>query len=75
MIILTKLDGKEIALNCDLIETISANPDTTIRLVNDKIILVRDSLQEVIQKTIDYRKQIYQLVISEPLVIEDKSEK
>ena len=75
MIILTKLDGKEIALNCDLIETISENPDTTIRLVNDKIILVRDSLKDVIQKTIDYRKQIYQLVISEPLVIEDKSEK
>lgn len=75
MVILTKLDGSEFALNCDLIETISVNPDTTIRLVNDKIIIVRESLQEVIQKTIDYRKQIYQLVISEPLVIENKSEK
>lgn len=74
MVVLTKLDGSEFALNCDLIETISANPDTTIRLVNDKIIIVRETLQEVIQKTIDYRKQIYQLVISEPLVIEDKSE-
>lgn len=74
MVVLTKLDGSAFALNCDLIETISANPDTTIRLVNDKIIIVRETLQEVIQKTIDYRKQIYQLVISEPLVIEDKSE-
>ena len=74
MIILTKLDGSTFLLNCDLIEEIFANPDTTIRLVNDKIVIVKDTIEEIVQKTIDYRKQIYQLVLTEPLSISKKEE-
>ena len=74
MIILTKLDGSTFLLNCDLIEEIFANPDTTIRLVNDKIVIVKDTIEEIVQKTIDYRKQIYQLVLTEPLNISKKEE-
>ncbi len=74
MIILTKLDGTRFVLNCDLIEEIFANPDTTIRLVNDKIVIVKETIDEIVAKTINYRKQIYQLVISDPLNISDHSE-
>ena len=74
MIILTKLDGSTFLLNCDLIEEIFANPDTTIRLVNDKIVIVKDTIEEIVQKTIEYRKQIYQLVLTEPLNISKKEE-
>lgn len=66
MIILTKLDGTEFVLNCDLIETIQMTPDTVIRLVNDKVIIVKESLEEIINKTIAYRKHIYSLVLEEP---------
>ena len=36
MIIVSDLRGDEFTLNCDLIETISENPDTTMRLTNGK---------------------------------------
>lgn len=58
MIILKDLRGSEFALNCDLIETISENPDTTMRLTNGKVYLVQESLQEVIDKTIEYHRKI-----------------
>ena len=74
MITLTKLDGMEFVLNCDLIEEIFANPDTTIRLVDDRIVIVKETVAEIVQKTIDYRKQIFQLILTEPLRVVDKKE-
>lgn len=59
MIILTKLRGEEFALNCDLIETITENPDTTILLTNGNLVIVNESMEEVINKTIEYRRKIY----------------
>ncbi|MCI8815516.1 MAG: flagellar FlbD family protein [Angelakisella sp.] len=60
MIILKTLRGEEFTLNCDLIETISENPDTTMLLTNGKMYIVRESMQEVINKTIQYRQRINQ---------------
>lgn len=58
MIILTKLKGEEFVINCDLIETVSENPDTTITLVNGKFHIVRESMREVIDKSIEYHRKI-----------------
>ena len=60
MIILKTLRGEEFTLNCVLIETISENPDTTMLLTNGKMYIVRESMQEVIDKTIQYRQRINQ---------------
>ena len=60
MIILKTLRGEEFALNCDLIGTISENPDTTMLLTNGKMYIVRESMQEVINKTIQYHQRINQ---------------
>jgi flagellar protein FlbD len=59
MIILTKLNGIQFVLNCDMIETISENPDTTIFLTNGNIHIVKESMQEIIEKTIDFRRRIF----------------
>ncbi|MCI8351761.1 MAG: flagellar FlbD family protein [Oscillospiraceae bacterium] len=63
MIILNDLRGKEFALNCDLIETISENPDTTMLLTNGRIYIVRESMQEVIDKTIEYHRTIQRGIV------------
>ena len=60
MIILTNLRGTEFALNCDLIETITSNPDTTITLTTGTLHIVMESRDEVIQKTVDYKRRIFQ---------------
>ena len=58
MITLTKLDGTLFALNSDLIETIVESPDTTIHLTIKKFYLVKESMEEVIDKVVDFRKEI-----------------
>lgn len=59
MIVLKKLNGEEFTLNCDLIETVYENPDTTIHLTNGHIYIVSESMEEVIKKSINYRREIY----------------
>lgn len=59
MILLTKLRGDSFVLNCELIETISEKPDTTILLTNGSLYIVHESMQEVIDKTIDYKRSIF----------------
>ena len=56
MILLTKLNGTPFVLNCDLIETIEENPDTTIRLVSKNFHIVREPMLEVVEKVIEYRR-------------------
>nr|WP_303790487.1 flagellar FlbD family protein [Anaerotruncus colihominis] len=60
MIVVTKFKGERFVLNCELIETISENPDTTISLTNGDLYIVRESIQEIIDKTIDFKRKIYQ---------------
>lgn len=59
MIELTKLRGEKFILNCDLIEMVTENPDTTILLTNGSHLLVRESRQEIISKVIEFRREIY----------------
>ncbi|HNR63629.1 MAG TPA: flagellar FlbD family protein [Thermotogota bacterium] len=56
MIYLSKLNGDTFALNDDLIESIESRPDTTITLLNGKKIIVKESLEEVFQKVLEFRK-------------------
>lgn len=48
-------DGKRIALNVDLIEKIEETPDTVITLTNGARYLVQESLDEIIDKSIEVR--------------------
>lgn len=59
MIVLTKLNDVKFALNCDLIETIQENPDTTIHLMNGTIYIVKESMAEVISMTKVFRREIF----------------
>ena len=50
MIILTKLDGKEFLLNEELIEVVNETPDTVIVLENGHSYIVRESINELVEK-------------------------
>jgi len=56
MIILTKLNDSPFVLNSDLIETIEENPDTTIKLTSKNIIIVKETMQQVVDKVIEFRR-------------------
>ncbi|MEG2770438.1 MAG: flagellar FlbD family protein, partial [Oscillospiraceae bacterium] len=59
MILLTKLDGMEFALNCDLIETVYENPDTTIHLTNGRLYIVKEPMDVVIERAVAYHKETF----------------
>ncbi len=58
MIKLTKLNGSPIMLNAELIETIEGSPDTVIALATGNRIIVKDTVDEVVAKVIEYRKKV-----------------
>lgn len=59
MIILKSISGKEFCLNSDLIYKIEEAPDTIITLTNGKVLRVINTSEDIIQKIINYKKQIY----------------
>ncbi|MBM9590211.1 flagellar FlbD family protein [Leptospira sp. 201903075] len=61
MVILHRLKGAEFVLNADLIETIEANPDTIITLVNEKKFIVQEPVAEVVEKVVAYQTRIHDL--------------
>lgn len=58
MIQLHRLNGKAFVLNGEHIKFIEATPDTLLTLVNgDEKLMVKESVDEVIQKVIEYKRQ------------------
>ena len=62
---LSKLNGEEFILNCDLIEMIMENPDTTILLTNGKHLIVRESKEEVVERVAAFRRKTFSDLIDE----------
>lgn len=58
MIKLSRLDGRELVLNAELIETVEAVPDTVISLTTGRKLVVKEPVDEVVRLTIDYRQSI-----------------
>ena len=50
MLKLTRLDHRVVAINPDHIAWVEANPDTTLCLIGDRKIIVRESMDEVIER-------------------------
>jgi len=59
MIALRRLNNEPIMVNPDLIETLEATPDTVITLTNGNKLLVRDSMAEVSEKIVEFKRRIY----------------
>ncbi|HTU82489.1 MAG TPA: flagellar FlbD family protein [Candidatus Acidoferrales bacterium] len=59
MIALTRLNGHPVMLNCDLIESIEETPDTVVTLTSGNRLVVRDSMAQVQQKIVEFKRKIY----------------
>ncbi len=58
MIKLTRLNGSVYVLNSDMIEMIEATPDTVISTSETKKYVCKESVDEVINKIIEFRGNI-----------------
>ena len=62
MITVTRLNGKPVVVNAEIIRTVEANPDTTIKLLNGDTILVQESLEQVVDLAIEYGRALRKLI-------------
>jgi flagellar protein FlbD len=58
MILVTRLNHVPFVLNSDLIEHIEITPDTVITLTNGQKYLVEETAEEVIERTVAYRRRL-----------------
>lgn len=58
MIFLTHLNGEAFVLNSEYIEIVESRPDTVITLFNGKKHIVKESVDDVIERVIEYRKKV-----------------
>ena len=58
MIALTRLSGSPLVLNAALIRHVESRPDTYITLTDGERLIVRDTVDEVIRKTIQYQRTL-----------------
>jgi len=59
MITITRLDKRVVVINVEMIKIIESTPDTIITLINGDTIVVRESVEEVVGRAIDYQRQIH----------------
>ena len=62
MITVTRLNGKPFVINADLIKVVEENPDTTLRLTTGDTMIVKESMQEVVELAIDYGRSLRKLL-------------
>ena len=58
MVRLSRLNGQVIAVNPDLITWIEVTPDTTLSLLGGDKVMVRESLDDVIDRIVSFRREI-----------------
>jgi flagellar protein FlbD len=58
MIRLTQINGEEIIVNAELIETIEKAHDTILTLTTARRIRVQDEVEAIIEKVVEYRRRV-----------------
>jgi flagellar protein FlbD len=58
MIVLTRLDGKALVVNADHILTVEHTPDTVLHLTTGLRLMVREPVDEVVEKVAAWRRRV-----------------
>jgi flagellar protein FlbD len=60
MIFLNRLVGGEVVINSDLIVTVEKTPDTVVTLTTGDRIMVKESVEEVVNRAAAFRHRVLQ---------------
>ncbi|MBX9655098.1 flagellar FlbD family protein [bacterium] len=58
MIQLTRLNGQEFILNAELIKFVEQTPDTVVTLREGERIIVKEPIEEVVKRTVEYHRSL-----------------
>lgn len=60
MITLHKLNGSDLVINADLIESLEGGHETVVALTTGNRYVVRESAKEIIEKVVSYHRQTHE---------------
>lgn len=60
LIEVTKLNDKKYGINSELIETVEETPDTVITMVTGRKYIVKESLEDINQLCVEFKRKIFQ---------------
>ena len=66
MIKVTRLNGTEIVLNADIIETMEETPDTVITLTSGNKYVVSESIEKIVDMYIELRRRCHPFYMDNP---------
>jgi flagellar protein FlbD len=58
MIVVKKINGQEIIVNCDLIQTIEFSPHAVMSLTTGEKIIVDETRDDILEKVIEYKRAV-----------------
>ncbi len=58
MIRLTRLNNQPFLVNSDLIKFVESSPDTTLTLLNNEKVIVRESSEQVMERILLFRRAV-----------------
>lgn len=58
MISVTRLNGHQVVVNAELIKLLESTPDTMITLINGERIIVKEALDEIVRRAVEYMRQL-----------------
>ena len=58
MIRVTRLNGKDLIVNADLILSVEETPDTVVTFTNRDKIVVKEKPDEVVRRVIEYQRSV-----------------
>jgi flagellar protein FlbD len=64
LIKVTRLNGTELVINSDLIESMEQTPDTVITLTNGHRLVVKESVDELINRVVQFRQACLKHVLT-----------
>jgi len=65
LILITRFDNKKIVINGELVEMIEQTPETLITMTTGKKFVVKESVEEIVDKIKVYKKELCLPIIKE----------
>ncbi len=62
MILLTLLNGKKVVVNADYVKMVESSPDTIITFINGEKLIVKEKVEEVVERVISYKRLVNTLL-------------
>ena len=62
LILLTRLDQSKLLVNLETVKYVEATPDTLITFLNGDSVMVRESLEEVERRVVEYKQKTFEIL-------------